>query len=122
MLPWLAGAGAHVALLGLVLVLLGPATWLIAGSTVRGIPDAKDRADAINAVRGTLLTASAGIVAVVALYFTGRTFYLSRRGLLHASIPAAAVGPGSGSWAGASSWSRLSRCRAVRVCRIPVPA
>ncbi|MBM0255999.1 pentapeptide repeat-containing protein [Micromonospora sp. 4G55] len=40
----------------------------------------KERADAIDAVRKTLLTAAAGVAALVGLSFTARTYFLSRRG------------------------------------------
>lgn len=59
--------------------LLGPAAWAIAGTTVRTL-QGKERADALNSVRQTLLAATAGSVATVGLGFTVRTFFLSRRG------------------------------------------
>lgn len=80
LLPSGLAAAAAVGLAVVLLVILGPVAWLVAGSTVRGIPDPKSRADAINTVRSSLLTASAGIIAGVALYFTARNYYLSRRG------------------------------------------
>ena len=79
-LPVFAGVAVVAGLVGVVLLLLGPVAWLVAGSTVRGIPDLKSRADAINTVRGSLLTAAAGIIAGAALYFTARNYYLARRG------------------------------------------
>ena len=79
-LPWILGILAAAGLAALALLLLGPLTWLIAGSTVRSISDPKTRADAASTVRGSVLTAAAGAVAIVALYFTARSYYLSRRG------------------------------------------
>lgn len=62
-----------------VILALGPLAWVIAGETVRGLPD-KDRAAAMNAVRQTVLTAFGGAAALVAIGFTVRTYYLSKRG------------------------------------------
>jgi hypothetical protein len=64
----------------LILVLMGPGAWWIAGDTVRDIQDAKERAAAINAVRQTLLQSMAGLGALAALVFTGRNYLLSREG------------------------------------------
>jgi uncharacterized protein YjbI with pentapeptide repeats len=61
-------------------LLLGPVAWLLAGDTVRELSAGKEKADAINAVRGVLLQGAAGIAAVVALWFTARTYTLSREG------------------------------------------
>ena len=69
-LSWIAGILLGAGLAAFVLVLLGPVTWLIAGSTVRGVSDPKARADAVSTVRGSILTAAAGAAAIVALYFT----------------------------------------------------
>jgi hypothetical protein len=66
--------------LGLVLLLLGPVAWLLAGDTVGGLDAGKGKADAINAVRGVLLQAAGGLVAVGVLWFTARTYVLSREG------------------------------------------
>jgi hypothetical protein len=65
--------------LGLLIFTLGPASWLIAGTSVMRLHGG-DQADAINAVRQTVLTGLAGAAALVALGFTVRTYYLSRRG------------------------------------------
>ncbi|WP_157408139.1 pentapeptide repeat-containing protein [Actinomadura atramentaria] len=76
------GALGALAALGVVLgvvLVLGPLSWLVAGRTVRGL-DGKERADAINAVRQIVLAALGGTSALVALGFTVRTYYLSRRG------------------------------------------
>jgi uncharacterized protein YjbI with pentapeptide repeats len=63
---------------GLVL-LLGPiAIWATPTADLRG----KDRADAINATRQTLLAAAGGIVLLIGAAFTARTYHLSRRGQL----------------------------------------
>jgi hypothetical protein len=65
--------------IGVILVILGPLAWLVAGDSVRRLSGAA-QASAINNVRGTLLTALGGSAALVALAFTVRTYYLSRRG------------------------------------------
>jgi len=64
---------------GFLLLILGPIAWLVGGNPVRNLRGF-DQATAINAVRQTLLTAFGGGAALVALGFTVRTFYLSRRG------------------------------------------
>jgi hypothetical protein len=69
----LAGVVAALALL------LGPVTQWAGGSTVRGLTG-KEKADAINGVRQTLLQAAAGTAALSVLLFTGLTFLLNRRG------------------------------------------
>jgi uncharacterized protein YjbI with pentapeptide repeats len=68
-----------VVVLGLLALLLGPITAWVAGPHVAQM-HGKDLAAAVNAVRQTLLATAAGLAAVVGLGFTGRTFYLSRRG------------------------------------------
>jgi hypothetical protein len=65
--------------LGMLALLLGPITTWVAGDRVVALRG-KDAADAVNAVRQTLLATAAGLAAVVGLAFTARTFYLSRRG------------------------------------------
>jgi hypothetical protein len=78
-------AGAAWLILGLAMALalliltLGPVSWLIAGTSVMRLHGV-DQADAINAVRQPMLTGLAGAAALVALGFTVRTYYLSRRG------------------------------------------
>ncbi|MEU7025305.1 pentapeptide repeat-containing protein [Streptomyces sp. NPDC046275] len=67
------------AFLGVVLLLLGPFTWLVAGDPVRGL-QGKDQADALNATRQTVLTATGGVVLALGLAYTARTYHLSRRG------------------------------------------
>ncbi|MEU9605031.1 pentapeptide repeat-containing protein [Streptomyces sp. NPDC048057] len=74
----LAVVGALVAA-GLLLVVLGPVSWLIAGDTVRGLPG-KEKADAINAVRQTILAAIGGAAVIGGLAFTARTYALTKRG------------------------------------------
>ncbi|MFK0114949.1 pentapeptide repeat-containing protein [Streptomyces sp. NPDC090994] len=64
---------------GILLLALGPASWLIAGDTVRRLPD-KEKADAINAVRQTILGAVAGAAVLGGLVITARTYQLSKRG------------------------------------------
>jgi hypothetical protein len=66
--------------LGLLLLLLGPVAWLLAGDTVGDLPTGKEKANAINGVRTVLLQGAAGIAALVALWFTARTYQLSREG------------------------------------------
>jgi hypothetical protein len=73
---WVLAAIAVIA--GLILV-LDPLTWYIAGNSVRELHGI-DQANAINAVRQTVITALGGSAALVALGFTVRTYYLSRRG------------------------------------------
>ncbi|WP_207212059.1 pentapeptide repeat-containing protein [Promicromonospora panici] len=68
-----------IAMLGALLLVLGPLTWLIAGDTVRQLSGA-ERAAALNDVRQTMVTAMGGGAALVAIGFTARTYYLSRRG------------------------------------------
>jgi uncharacterized protein YjbI with pentapeptide repeats len=70
------------ALIGLLVALYGPLTHFAAGRTIAGISDPMKKATAINAVRQTLLLTSAGVVGLVGLAFTGRTFNMSRRGQL----------------------------------------
>ncbi|GLY74640.1 pentapeptide repeat-containing protein [Actinoallomurus iriomotensis] len=65
-----------VTILGL---LLGPVTSWAGGAVVRHLHD-KEKADAINGVRQTLLQAAAGTVALTVLVFTGLTWSLNRRG------------------------------------------
>ncbi|MEV5242574.1 pentapeptide repeat-containing protein [Streptomyces cinnamoneus] len=61
-------------------VVISPLTWLIAGGTVRNIPDAKDRAAALSAVRQSIIQSVAGIGALGALLFTARNYLLSCEG------------------------------------------
>jgi uncharacterized protein YjbI with pentapeptide repeats len=68
-----------VVVLGVFALLFGPVTDWAAGPHVAQL-HGKDRADAENAVRQTLLAAAGGLAAVVGLTISGRTFYLSRRG------------------------------------------
>lgn len=68
-----------VGLIGAVLLILGPLSWLVAGDSVRSLKG-KDRADALNAVRQTVLTAFAGVTVFASLAYTARTYLLSRRG------------------------------------------
>ncbi|MET9342703.1 pentapeptide repeat-containing protein [Nonomuraea sp. NPDC003804] len=75
----LLGLLAAAALVGAVVLVLGPLSWLIAGDAVSALTG-KEQADAINAVRQTVLAALGGASALIALGFTVRTYYLSRRG------------------------------------------
>lgn len=60
-------------------MVLGPLSWLIAGDTVRTL-HGKERADALTAVRQTVLAAVAGTSVLIGVGFTARTYRLSRRG------------------------------------------
>ncbi len=70
---------AAAALVGTVVLVLGPLSWLVAGEAVSRLAG-KEQADAMNAVRQTVLAALGGASALIALGFTVRTYYLSRRG------------------------------------------
>lgn len=65
--------------IGLLTALIGPLAELAGGEYVDNLKG-KERADAINAVRQTLLQASAGTIALIALAVTAMTFFLNRRG------------------------------------------
>lgn len=69
---------AAVALVGAFAMLIGPASWAMAGDTVRRL-GGKERADAINAVRVTLLAAVGGAAGLISAGFAGRTYFLARR-------------------------------------------
>ncbi|MFB9909033.1 pentapeptide repeat-containing protein [Allokutzneria oryzae] len=71
--------GILLGVVGVVVVLLGPLAWLIGGDTVRSLPG-KERADAINAVRQSVLLACGGVVTAIGVAFAARTFALTRRG------------------------------------------
>ncbi|MFF9580274.1 pentapeptide repeat-containing protein [Streptomyces rubiginosohelvolus] len=62
-----------------VLLVLGPVSWLVAGDTV-SVLTGKDRAEAVNAVRQTVLAAFAGATVLVGLVYTARSYALARRG------------------------------------------
>ncbi|MGW5325242.1 pentapeptide repeat-containing protein [Streptomyces sp. NPDC004014] len=62
-----------------LLFILGPISWLVGGETVRRLPG-KERADALNAVRQTVLAAIGGAAVLGGLAFTSRTYHLSKRG------------------------------------------
>ncbi|MFF4733548.1 pentapeptide repeat-containing protein [Streptomyces mirabilis] len=62
-----------------ILVVLGPLSWWLAGDTVSDL-HGKDRADALNAVRQTVLAGFAGASVLLGLGYTARTYQLSRRG------------------------------------------
>ena len=74
------GTFGVIAVAGALIVLLGPVAVWAGGATVRRIADPLARAQAINTTRQTLLTAVGGTVALVAVTFTARAYYLSRRG------------------------------------------
>lgn len=69
---------AAVGVIALLTVLLGPVAYW-ATATVNEL-SGKDKADAINSTRQILLAAAAGSAALAGLAFTGRNYYLSRRG------------------------------------------
>jgi len=71
--------GLAVLLVISFLELLWPGAWWLAGDTVRDLRG-KDRADAINGVRQTLLQTAGGLALLTGLAFTARTYYLSRAG------------------------------------------
>ena len=80
-----------LALVGTLILLLGPITFWAGGESVRGISIPQAKAEAINAVRQTLLTAAGGTLALIALAFTARTYYLSRSGQVANRFTAAAA-------------------------------
>ncbi|MFI0895547.1 pentapeptide repeat-containing protein [Streptomyces sp. NPDC020983] len=76
---WVLGLAGAAGVAGGVLLILGPLSWLVAGGSVRGL-HGKDRADALNAVRQTVLAAFAGATVLASLAYTARTYVLTRRG------------------------------------------
>jgi len=70
---------AGLATIAVVIWLLGPATFIVAGDPVSALAG-KERADAINSVRQTLVSAVAGVVALGAVVMAVRTYMLTRRG------------------------------------------
>ncbi|MFF2431689.1 pentapeptide repeat-containing protein [Streptomyces mirabilis] len=68
-----------MSVLGAALLVLGPVSWLVAGDTVSSLRG-KERADAVNAVRQTVLATVTGATVFVGLFYTVRTYLLSRRG------------------------------------------
>lgn len=78
-------AGALIApciLAGALWIILVPLSEFLGGRTVAQIVDPDKRANAINAVRQTILAAIGGTAALIGLAYTCRTFYLTRRGQL----------------------------------------
>ncbi|GAA3541721.1 pentapeptide repeat-containing protein [Amycolatopsis ultiminotia] len=69
---------AAIGIVGALALLLGPfAQWAtVAITDLKG----KEKADAVNATRQTLLAAAGGTFALIGIGFTARTYYLSRRG------------------------------------------
>ncbi|PWW60467.1 pentapeptide repeat-containing protein [Actinokineospora spheciospongiae] len=69
------------ALLGIAAIglLLEPVSQSVGGDTVRSIADPAQRASAINSVRQTLLGSAAGLITLLGLLATLRTYLLSRR-------------------------------------------
>ncbi|WP_168200870.1 pentapeptide repeat-containing protein [Allokutzneria sp. NRRL B-24872] len=66
-------------MVAVVVLLLGPVAWFVAGDTVRSLPG-KERADAINAVRQSVLLGCGGAITAIGVAFAARTFALTRRG------------------------------------------
>lgn len=76
---WVLGLLGAAGAAGGVLLILGPLSWLVAGDGVRAL-HGKDQADAVNAVRQTVLAAFAGVTVLASLAYTARTYVLTRRG------------------------------------------
>jgi hypothetical protein len=77
--PPLLALFAAVAAIGLLILLLGPAAWWATPSKhLQG----KEKADARNASRQTLLAAVGGFALLTGAGFTARTYYLTLRGQL----------------------------------------
>jgi hypothetical protein len=72
-------AAVLITAVGFVLVVLGPISWWLATDNVRNLRG-KDQADAVNAVRQTVLLALAGAATLSGAAFTARSFVLARRG------------------------------------------
>lgn len=63
----------------MLVILLGPVANRLAGHTVSGLTG-KPRADVIDATRQTVLQGAGGLLAIIALVFTARTYLLGREG------------------------------------------
>jgi Pentapeptide repeats (8 copies) len=74
-----AWAFAVAGLIVLLILLIGPVASWIGGDVVSTL-SGKDRAEAINSMRITLLQGAAGVIAIMALTFTARTYLLTREG------------------------------------------
>ncbi|WP_328617207.1 pentapeptide repeat-containing protein [Amycolatopsis sp. NBC_00355] len=68
-----------IAAVGFVVVVLGPLSWWLATDNVRNLRG-KEQADALNAVRQTVLLSLAGAATLSGAAFTARSFVLARRG------------------------------------------
>jgi hypothetical protein len=114
---------AAAAVIVVLALLLGPITSWAGGSTVRHLTG-KNKADAINGVRQTLLQAAAGTAALTVLVFTGLTFTLNRRGQvtdrytkaigLLASEKLRKIGPQTSAGVDSSRWGPLAGSRLAR--------
>lgn len=96
--PWIRVSSilfGGLVLVGALVLLLGPITFWAGGGSVQAISNPQGKADAINAVRQTLLTAAGGTIVLIALTFTARTYYLSRSGQVADRFTAAAAMLGS---------------------------
>ncbi|MFF1608672.1 pentapeptide repeat-containing protein [Amycolatopsis sp. NPDC058278] len=75
----LVGLAVGFATVTAIVWLLGPATLFVAGDAVTVLAG-KERVDAINSVRQTLISAVTGVVALGAVVMAVRTYVLTRRG------------------------------------------
>ena len=75
-------AGGGVLLAGVVVWVLGPgAVWVLHHlDGVKGL-SGKEEADALDAIRGRVLTVATGLLAIVAVYYTARNAHTARRTL-----------------------------------------
>lgn len=62
-----------------LVILLGPVANWLASDAISGLMG-KERADVIDATRQTVLQGAAGLLAIIALVFTARTYLLGREG------------------------------------------
>lgn len=77
--PWLIAAASLIGAVGFVLLVLGPLSWWLTTGEAHGLRG-KEQADAVNAVRQTVLLAFAGAATLSGAAFTARSFALTRRG------------------------------------------
>jgi pentapeptide repeat protein len=77
--PWLIAAASLIGLVAFVLLVLGPMSWWLTTDAARSL-QGKEQADALNAVRQTVLLAFAGAATLSGAAFTARSFGVTRRG------------------------------------------